>query len=79
MAFKTLIKTTPFRLLYGKPCHLLIQLESKSYWAIKHFNFNLKSAGEKRLLILNELEEIQLDAYESSKIYKERVKGGIIS
>jgi len=46
----------------------------KVYWAIKHFNFDLKSAGERRLLQLNELEEICLDAYESSRIYKERTK-----
>ena len=46
----------------------------KVYWAIKHFNFDLKSAGERRLLQLNELEEIRLDAYKSSRIYKERTK-----
>ena len=41
---------------------------------IKHFNFNLKFTGEKRMLQLNGLEEIRWDAYESSKIYKERMK-----
>jgi len=49
-------------------------LEHKAYWAIKHFNFDSKSAGEKRLLQLNELEEIRLDAYESLRLYKERMK-----
>jgi len=48
-AFKTPIGTIPFLLVYGKPCHLPIELEHKAYWAIKHLNFNLKSAGEKRL------------------------------
>ena len=31
-------------------------------------------AGEKRLLQLNELDELHLEAYESSQIYKERTK-----
>ena len=51
-----------------------MELEHKAYWAIKHLNFELKSGGERRLLQLNELEEIRLDAYESSRFYKERTK-----
>jgi len=50
-----------------------MELEHKDYW-VKHSNFGLKSVGEKRLLQLNKLEEIRFDAYESSKLYKERVK-----
>ncbi|XP_074267005.1 uncharacterized protein LOC141590306 [Silene latifolia] len=49
-------------------------MEHKAHWAIRLLNFDLKSAGEKRLLDLNELEEFRLKAYESSRLYKERTK-----
>ncbi|XP_074290367.1 uncharacterized protein LOC141617091 [Silene latifolia] len=73
-AFKTPIGTSPFRLVYGKPCHLPVKMEHKPHWAIRLSNFDLKEAGEKRLLDLNELEELRLNAYESSRIYKEKTK-----
>ncbi|KAJ9180664.1 hypothetical protein P3X46_008878 [Hevea brasiliensis] len=73
-AYKTPIGTTPFRLVYDKSCHLPVELEHRAYWAIQTLNFDLKQAGEKRLLQLNELEELGMDAYESACIYKERTK-----
>ena len=65
---------SPYRLVYGKPCHLPMALEHKAYWAIKAFNSNLDDASQLRQLQINELEEIRNDAYENSKIYKARIK-----
>ncbi|BAB02630.1 retroelement pol polyprotein-like [Arabidopsis thaliana] len=73
-AFKTPIGTTPFNILYGKSCHLPVELEYKAMWAVKLLNFDIKTAEEKRLIQLSDLDEIRLEAYESSKIYKERTK-----
>nr|GEY72041.1 reverse transcriptase domain-containing protein [Tanacetum cinerariifolium] len=72
--YKTPIRCTPYKLVYGKACHLLIELEHKAYWALKQANFDLTVAGDYRKIQLNERNEIRDHAYENSLIYKEKTK-----
>ncbi|GKB18066.1 reverse transcriptase domain-containing protein [Tanacetum coccineum] len=73
-AYKTPTGTTPYKLIYGKNCHLPFEIEHLAYWALKYCNPDLIAAGEKRMSQLHELDKLQHQAYENSYLYKARTK-----
>ena len=60
--------------MYGKQCHLPLELKYKTMWVIKKLNFDFQVVKEKRLLQLNELEKLRNEAYDNAKIYKDKTK-----
>ncbi|GKC01041.1 reverse transcriptase domain-containing protein [Tanacetum coccineum] len=78
-AFRTAYKTptgcTPFRLVYGKACHLHVEIEHKAYWALKQCNMEFKA----QFCLFRAIFDIKricafthISAYENTKIYKEQ-------
>ncbi|GJU62362.1 reverse transcriptase domain-containing protein [Tanacetum coccineum] len=73
-AYKTPTGTTPYKLIYGKNCHLPFKIEHRAYWALKNCNLDLIAAGEKWMFQLHELDKLRHQAYENSRLYKARTK-----
>ena len=76
--YKSPIEMSPYKTVFGKPFHLSLKLEYKAMCAIKKLNYDFHAAKEKRLLQMNELEELRNEAYDNANIYKDKTKSGMI-
>ena len=65
---------SPHRLVFGKACHLSVELKHKSYWDVKKHSLDYNLAGKEHKLRLQELEENRLEVYDTSVIYKGKAK-----
>ena len=74
IAYKTPIRMSSYGIVFGKPCHLPLELEYKAMWAIKKLNCDFQAAKENRLLQMNELEELRNETYDNARIYKDKTK-----
>ena len=70
IAYKNPMGMSPYKMVYGKACHLPLELEHKAYREIKELNYDFKLAGEKRLFHISSLDEWRTQAYENTKLFK---------
>jgi hypothetical protein len=73
-AYKNPMGMSPYKMVYGKVCHLPLELEHKAFWVVRELNRDFKLASKKRLLDLSSLDEWRNEAYENARFFKEKVK-----
>ena len=68
---------SPYKMVYGKACHLPLELKHKAYWAIKELNYDFKLAGEKRLFDISSLLNGEPNLMKMPSCLKKRLKDGM--
>ncbi|XP_028802071.1 uncharacterized protein LOC114757244 [Neltuma alba] len=74
IAFKNPIGISLYSFIYEKSCHLPVEAEHKAYWAVSTCNKKMDKADKERLFQLQEIKELRREAYDNSRIYKEKCK-----
>nr|GEW67155.1 retrovirus-related Pol polyprotein from transposon TNT 1-94 [Tanacetum cinerariifolium] len=72
--FKTPIGCTPYKIVYGKACHLPIELEYKAYWALKHCNYDLLTAEKTKRIHDSKIKDRVFNVGDRVLLFNSRLK-----